>query len=170
MSAIPLLGCILALMFMAAGVQPAPREPPDRPPAPAVSSPLQGEAGRDETEINARMRERGRFLYELYCSDCHGPSGRGDGPAAADMDPGPADLSLLSRRAGGEFPFLEAYEVIDGRSRMETHQRHGMPVWGLRFQERDKDTSQADEIRGRILQLLHYLRSIQVEEEAEAQR
>lgn len=33
----------------------------------------------------------GRMLYQQYCSTCHGPQGKGNGPAAAAMDPKPRD-------------------------------------------------------------------------------
>jgi high-affinity iron transporter len=40
---------------------------------------------------------RGRTLYAEACASCHGPEGRGDGPAAAGLDPAPADLTNRSR-------------------------------------------------------------------------
>jgi len=33
----------------------------------------------------------GRGLYQQYCSICHGPQGKGDGPAATAMTPKPRD-------------------------------------------------------------------------------
>ena len=117
----------------------------------------------EEAEIDDRLQQRGRFLYDLHCADCHGPRGEGDGPVGVDLEPPPADLTRLSSRAEGQFPWLQTYAIIDGRQRAGVHQHHGMPVLGLRFQELDKDTNQADEIRGRILQLLHYLNSIQAD-------
>jgi mono/diheme cytochrome c family protein len=33
----------------------------------------------------------GRALYRQYCSTCHGPQGKGDGPAATAMNPRPRD-------------------------------------------------------------------------------
>lgn len=33
----------------------------------------------------------GRALYQQYCSMCHGPQGKGNGPAAATMNPKPRD-------------------------------------------------------------------------------
>ena len=33
----------------------------------------------------------GRALYQQYCSVCHGPQGKGDGPAASTMNPKPRD-------------------------------------------------------------------------------
>lgn len=34
----------------------------------------------------------GLRLYRAHCAVCHGPEGRGDGPAAASLIPRPADL------------------------------------------------------------------------------
>lgn len=31
----------------------------------------------------------GKALYQQYCGACHGPQGKGDGPAAATMNPKP---------------------------------------------------------------------------------
>jgi high-affinity iron transporter len=41
--------------------------------------------------------EAGRALYAQECSACHGASGRGDGPAAAGLEPRPADLTNRER-------------------------------------------------------------------------
>jgi len=36
---------------------------------------------------------KGKATYDQYCAGCHGPSGKGDSPAAAAMNPKPRDLS-----------------------------------------------------------------------------
>jgi putative copper export protein/mono/diheme cytochrome c family protein len=36
---------------------------------------------------------RGAALFQTHCRMCHGPDGRGDGPAAAGLNPKPADLT-----------------------------------------------------------------------------
>ena len=36
----------------------------------------------------------GKEIYEMRCVLCHGPDGRGDGPAGMVFEPPPADLSL----------------------------------------------------------------------------
>jgi mono/diheme cytochrome c family protein len=41
----------------------------------------------------------GKTNYESMCSSCHGPSGKGDGPAAVALTPPPRDLSA------GDFKF-----------------------------------------------------------------
>lgn len=37
----------------------------------------------------------GAELYQQVCASCHGPNGRGDGPAGAQLDPPPADIAGL---------------------------------------------------------------------------
>lgn len=39
----------------------------------------------------------GRRLYEQNCAACHGPQGRGDGPAGKSFNPAPASLIGLRR-------------------------------------------------------------------------
>ena len=36
---------------------------------------------------------KGKQVYDTYCATCHGPTGLGDGIAAAALDPKPRDLS-----------------------------------------------------------------------------
>ena len=36
---------------------------------------------------------KGKEKYTQICASCHGPSGKGDGPAAAALDPKPRNLS-----------------------------------------------------------------------------
>lgn len=43
--------------------------------------------------LQAAVVERGAALFQANCAMCHGQSGRGDGPAAAGLNPKPADLT-----------------------------------------------------------------------------
>lgn len=43
--------------------------------------------------LDAADPARGRATYESLCVTCHGPEGRGDGPAAAGLHPAPADFT-----------------------------------------------------------------------------
>ena len=36
---------------------------------------------------------RGKQIYDAHCVECHGPSGKGDGPAAHLMTPRPRDFT-----------------------------------------------------------------------------
>lgn len=40
---------------------------------------------------HASDAEQGKKLYGQFCSTCHGQSGKGDGPAAAALNPKPRD-------------------------------------------------------------------------------
>jgi len=108
----------------------------------------------------------GRYLYEKFCKICHGPRAMGDGVKAPSLQPKPADLTTLRQRHGGKFPFWEAYRMIDGRVHVAGHGTREMPVFGVWFRipadEVLIETEWADQVRGRIWQLLSYLKSIQV--------
>jgi mono/diheme cytochrome c family protein len=111
-----------------------------------------------------KLVQRGRFLYRVYCINCHGDNGRGDGVSAKLLRVPPTDLTRLSRdnpEQQDEFPFERVYGIIDGRQDVRGHGSRKMPIWGLTFQELDRDVDQEDEVRGKILQLIEYLKSIQ---------
>jgi mono/diheme cytochrome c family protein len=41
--------------------------------------------------------ESGRRLFDQNCAQCHGPAGRGDGLAGANLSPPPADVAATSK-------------------------------------------------------------------------
>jgi mono/diheme cytochrome c family protein len=107
----------------------------------------------------------GEFLNS--CSACHGSDGRGSGPVAAYLTVKPPDLTRLSERNNGQFPFLRIFMIIDGRTGVRSHGTESMPVWGDRYRQQidpknanPQGTEQV--IRGRILELVNYLASIQL--------
>lgn len=50
--------------------------------------------GGNPVPASAEAIEAGRQLYQQQCAGCHGASGLGDGPQAANLKPPPADLRL----------------------------------------------------------------------------
>ncbi len=44
------------------------------------------------SELSRGDPERGREIYDKYCMECHGETGRGDGPRAALLAPRPGNL------------------------------------------------------------------------------
>ncbi len=105
--------------------------------------------------------EQGRFLYEVYCLNCHGENATGDGPTAKVLSVPPADLTGIVIRNDGKFPTDEMRRIIDGRDRKPGHGRSQMPIWGLAFQQVGTDVDQEAEVSLKIDQLLAYLESIQ---------
>ena len=51
---------------------------------------------RLEREVGQQRAAQGERIFARACAACHGTAGRGDGPAAAELDPPPRDLT--SRR------------------------------------------------------------------------
>lgn len=102
---------------------------------------------------------RGERLYRVYCASCHGTSGRGDGPVAGALKIPPSDLTRL--REHGTFPTDRVTAAIDGRREVRGHGPGGMPVWGMSFQERGRDSDQERQAREQIRDLVAYLESVQ---------
>ena len=86
---------------------------------------------------SAQALGNGRAEYMNSCAVCHGPDGKGDGPLTDELRTRPADLTRLSERNGGEFPYARVFAVIDGRYTIPAHGDREMPVWGRQFLERD---------------------------------
>ena len=114
------------------------------------------------TDYDRVLADIGSEYYERLCASCHGDNGRGRGPAAGALKVRPADLTRIAARRGGKFPSGEIARIIDGRFEVEAHGTREMPIWGQRFGERVPEPGVSDSIvRGRILVLVEYLRSIQ---------
>jgi mono/diheme cytochrome c family protein len=108
--------------------------------------------------------ELGQQEFRSHCASCHGPTAKGDGPSAALLTIKPPDLTQLSKRNGGTFPFVRTYEQIDGSSRavVAGHGTNDMPIWGDVFRRQQGTAEQwVLGVRGRILSIVHYLESIQ---------
>ena len=105
----------------------------------------------------------GEYEYMVACAGCHGESGKGDGPLADLLEIHTPDLTTLTHKAGGTFPYQNTILLIDGRNEIRAH-GSAMPIWGDRYQA--SASSQRGETadmvaRGRILSLISYLQSIQ---------
>ncbi len=120
-----------------------------------------------ETAEPAESREvLGALSYRIHCLNCHGSSGTGNGPMAELLKIVPADLTRLAERHDGEFPAEHIYRTIDGRQEITGHGSRQMPVWGIGFQDLGRDADQEEVVRNKILDLVSYLKTLQVEEPA----
>ncbi len=70
----------------------------------------------------------GERLFSENCVQCHGTSGKGNGPWAGSFNPPPADLTQLTE--GGVFPRARVLSIIDGYDRTDLP-GHQMPEFGL---------------------------------------
>jgi mono/diheme cytochrome c family protein len=111
----------------------------------------------------------GRTEYAASCAQCHGPSGRGDGPIADLLTTEPPDLTGLARDNGGVFPFARLYAVIENGGGVGAHGAAEMPAWGDRFVVdsylrdgvRVPAADQPAFVRDRILALLDHIAGLQ---------
>jgi len=110
---------------------------------------------------------QGARIYSNHCALCHGESGRGDGEYAMFLKIPPADLTQLSAKNGGAFPFNQVYRVIDGRADLRAHGPREMPIWGYEFKRLAVRSSEHvnPEVyaAGRIFLLIRHIRSLQAE-------
>jgi mono/diheme cytochrome c family protein len=65
---------------------------PDHSAAPAMSD-AAGPAAANPVTADARSVATGRALYAKNCQSCHGPRGKGDGPAVAKLNVEVPDLT-----------------------------------------------------------------------------
>jgi mono/diheme cytochrome c family protein len=105
------------------------------------------------------VEKAGEARFMQYCAVCHGKNAKGVGPFAELMKKGPADLTVLSKNAGGTFPFERVLKTIDGTDLPVAHGGRDMPIWGQEW----KSGGAAGETgaRGQVLEVMMYLRSIQ---------
>lgn len=103
----------------------------------------------------------GKRDYAELCAQCHGPTGTGEGRTLTEANP--PDLTLLSKRNGGKFPFEHVYRIIDGREMTESHRRAAMPFWGQILQKPGQENTPESNAaaKAKILGLVEYLRTLQ---------
>ncbi len=78
-------------------------------------------------EFGMASVDRGKVIYKEYCSQCHGATGKGDGPAASGLEPKPAIHANINF---SEVPTEYLYNMINhGGAAMG--KSANMPYWGL---------------------------------------
>ena len=115
------------------------------------------------TAQNMEVIAGGELEYQNACAICHGGDARGNGIMRKSLTLPPANLTQLSKKYGGKFPFWQIYRTIDGREEVRGHGMSQMPVWGPRFRVESggNDPGAKSQVAGRILSLVFYLQHIQ---------
>lgn len=136
---LPTAGLILLAMFVALAQHQVSGQQRQLPPSPTPS---------------------GAVMYQQACASCHGADAKGRGPAAAALKTPPPDLTTLTRRHNGRFPYDYVTSVLLVGTPLPSHGSSDMPVWGPIFKFIDKDNKQA--VLKRVKNLSDYLESLQV--------
>ena len=100
----------------------------------------------------------GKEMFKSYCSSCHGPTAKGDGPAAPALKATPRDLTLLAKSNSGKFPSERVMSILRGQATVTAHGNRDMPVWGQIFRHM---SSNQDLGAVRIFNLVKYIEQIQ---------
>ena len=101
----------------------------------------------------------GSEMYKSYCASCHGPEGKGNGPAAEALKVPPTDLTALAQKNGGKYPAMKVAAVIRGEDSTAAHGSKEMPIWGDLFWK--MSGGHEGEVQQRVANLSAYIESLQ---------
>lgn len=122
-------------------------------------------AQEDATATKTVKVFKGKVTYRIYCSNCHGETGHGDGNLSELLSVRPANLTAIARNNGGEFPSELITQLVDGRETVQGHGLKEMPVWGDAFQKslQPSWTEESDDERAtrKIVEVVAFVESIQ---------
>jgi mono/diheme cytochrome c family protein len=112
-----------------------------------------------KTAVQQADASSGKGMYISYCAACHGPEGKGNGPAASELKTPPADLTQLTKNNNGKFPADHVRSILDFGTKAPAHGSNEMPVWGTLFRALD----QHDQVKVtmRIRNLVDYINTLQ---------
>lgn len=110
--------------------------------------------------------------FRVLCADCHNTDARGNGPLARNLTRIPPDLTRIRQRSHGVFDRKAVYDWILGLDMAQSHGTREMPVWGdwLMDEEMGGSTSLDEaqaaekEVERRVMGIVRYLESLQVED------
>jgi mono/diheme cytochrome c family protein len=95
---------------------------------------------QDKTISSERNTVEGAKIFQYHCAVCHGTDGRGHGPDSVVLKHPVPDLTLISQRSGGKFPYERVKGIIEGNEPgLLAHGDREMPIWGPIFHEIESD-------------------------------
>jgi len=109
------LAALAAVVLLAACGSGEDAAPPERRPVDIPDQPGESPIPHEPKPIPADLRgdaDEGAVIYGQFCAMCHGPGGKGDGPAAAGLNPKPADHTDAAYM--GSLSDEHLYKVIQG--------------------------------------------------------
>lgn len=118
---------------------------------------LQSES--DKSQLPANYVPSGKSMFKQYCAACHGADAKGRGPATPTLNMRVPDLTTLTKRHDGKFPYEYVENVLRFGPGFSAHGSPEMPVWGPIFQYLENYSEAA--VRQRIKNLCDFLESIQ---------
>ena len=124
-------------------------------------------ANAQQSGSQAQSVDVGKYEYDTHCAECHGVSGKGDGPYVQLLREGTVlpNLTELSKRNGGVFPFTRVYETIAGTVRVRAHGSTDMPIWGRVYQLQSRNLNPIYDpqyfAHAKILALIEYVYRLQ---------
>lgn len=111
--------------------------------------------------------DMGKREYDAKCANCHGATGKGQGPFAEFLKKSPPDLTTLAKSNGGFLPMDRLYQSIRGNN-LPAHGARDMPIWGREYSLEaanyygDVPYDSEAYVRARVLALLEYINRLQV--------
>jgi mono/diheme cytochrome c family protein len=127
-----------------------------------LTTPLPGQKrATEQFQLPSASPTSGPQMFRAYCGDCHGVDGKGNGPVAAVLKIMPPDLTTLTQRNQGTFPYDRVFKTISGDAKVVPHGTREMPIWGPVFREMGKGRRGEAQLRLKIL--TNYIASLQVQ-------
>jgi mono/diheme cytochrome c family protein len=95
---------------------------------------------QNNTTSSGRSTVEGVKIFQYHCAVCHGVDGRGHGPDSVVLKHPVPDLTLISQRSGGKFPYKRVKGIVEGTESGPLAQSdREMPIWGPIFHEVESD-------------------------------
>jgi len=109
-----LLALVILLIFLSIGLAAFHKTP--------WSVPLEDKLRKNPLDVSAANLNAAKPVYNEYCANCHGDSGKGDGSDAMMYDPAPSNLTEqqhMNHLTDGEI----FYQITQGRKPMPSFRK-----------------------------------------------